>query len=49
VERTIERLEAAIQKTNPEVRTLFVKPQSNKVWEQRVEEIREASEEDQSS
>ena len=49
VEHTIERLEAAIQKTNPEVTTLFVKPQSNKVWEERVEEIREASEEDQSS
>jgi len=49
VEHTIERLEAAIQKTNPEVTTLFVKPQSNKVWEERVEEIRENSEEDQSS
>ncbi len=49
IERTIERLEAAIQKTNPEVTTLFVKPQSKKVWDERVEEIREASEEDQSS
>lgn len=49
VEHTIERLEAAIQKTNPEVTTLFVKPQSNKVWEERVEEIRDNSEEDQSS
>lgn len=49
VEHTIERLEAKIQQTNPEVTTLFVKPQSNKVWEERVEEIRENSEEDQSS
>ncbi len=49
VEHTIERLEAAIQKTNPEVTTLFVKPQSNKVWEERVEEIRENSEADQRS
>lgn len=46
IERTIERLEAAIQKTNPEVTTLFVKPQSNKVWEERAEEIRENSEDD---
>jgi cation diffusion facilitator family transporter len=46
VERTIERLEAAIQTTHPEVTTLFVKPQSNKVWQERVEEIREAADED---
>ena len=29
--------------TNPEVTTLFVKPQSKQVWDERVEEIREAS------
>jgi len=46
VERTIERLETAIQTTHPEVTTLFVKPQSNKVWQERVEEIREAAEDD---
>jgi cation diffusion facilitator family transporter len=46
VEHTIERLEAAIQQTNPEVTTLFVKPQSSKVWDARVEEIRENSDED---
>ncbi|HEY4165287.1 MAG TPA: cation diffusion facilitator family transporter [Reyranella sp.] len=46
VEHTIERLEAAIQQTNPEVTTLFVKPQSSKVWDARAEEIRENSDED---
>ena len=46
IEQTIERLEAAIRGDTPEVTTLFVKPQSRHVWEERVEEIREASEED---
>jgi cation diffusion facilitator family transporter len=46
VERTIERLEAAIQKVSPEVTTLFVKPQSERVWDERVEDIREAAGDD---
>jgi cation diffusion facilitator family transporter len=46
IERTIERLEAAIQGETPEVTTLFVKPQSQRVWEARVEEVRDASEDD---
>jgi cation diffusion facilitator family transporter len=46
IEHTIERLEAAIQEDNPEVTTLFVKPQSKRVWDERVEEIREVSEDD---
>lgn len=41
IEQTIERVEAAIREDTPEVTTLFVKPQSRHVWEERVEEIRE--------
>lgn len=44
IETTIERLEAAIRLEAPEVTTLFVKPQSQRVWDERAEEIREASE-----
>lgn len=46
VEHTIERLEVAIRATYPEVTTLFVKPQSNKVWEARVEALQENVEDD---
>lgn len=46
IEKTIERLEAAVHAETPEVTTLFVKPQSRHVWQERVEEIREVSEED---
>ena len=46
VERTIERLEAQIRKTNPDVTTLFVKPQSRRVWNKRVEDIRDNADDD---
>ena len=36
IEACIERLEAAIQKTHPEVKTLFVKPQSSRTWKERT-------------
>jgi len=43
IEQTIERLEVAIRGYTPEVTTLFVKPQSRRVWDERIEEIRESS------
>lgn len=36
IEQCIERLEAAIRRTHPEVTALFVKPQSASTWQSRV-------------
>lgn len=36
IEACIERLEAAIQQTHPEVSTIFVKPQSHETWAKRA-------------
>ena len=43
IEACVERIEAAIRDETPEVTTLFVKPQSHGVWEEKLDEIRENS------
>jgi cation diffusion facilitator family transporter len=43
IEACVERIEAAIRSDSPEVTTLFVKPQSHGVWNEKVEQIRENS------
>ena len=48
IEACIERLETAIRKTNPEVTTLFVKPQPPQAWDRQPESIA-GREEDESS
>ena len=43
IERSVERIEAAIRKENPEVQMLFVKPQSHATWRARLARIEATS------
>jgi divalent metal cation (Fe/Co/Zn/Cd) transporter len=43
IERAVERIEAAIRKTHPEISMLFVKPQAHATWRARLNRIEAAS------
>ena len=39
IEHCVNRVEAAIRRTHPEVTTLFVKPQTADTWQRRVRRL----------
>jgi cation diffusion facilitator family transporter len=43
IEQCVERIEAQLRAETPEVTTLFVKPQSHRIWDARADEIRDNS------
>jgi cation diffusion facilitator family transporter len=43
IERCVERLEAGIRQSHPEVTTLFVKPQSHRTWAEHTQRLRDVS------
>src|SRR5262249_18017851 len=39
IERCVDRVEDAIKRAQPDITTLFVKPQSNETWQRRIAHI----------
>jgi divalent metal cation (Fe/Co/Zn/Cd) transporter len=46
IEAAVERIEAALGKAHPEIRILFVKPQTGEKWRERHRRLEEAAKEE---